>query len=326
MNSAPGHFGITISCYRGDLPLVKGCCASIRAHRKEIPICLITDGSVPVDDLKGLYGVSVLGLDDVDPKLRVSYGYGLTKMIAFWHSPFERFMHIDSDAVWWGDVLKNLPWQDYDFIYNEPHEVITPSIQRSQYFNPEKLFSFVSRFAWERRPYFNSGCFVARRGILDLNEYLSLLEVRKKDSDIFMCGEQGILNYMIFKGIADGTISARSWPLQAVVPVIDGSALERRFRIEHGKPVVGESEPRVIHWAGPKPYLIGAPSFPEPMKYYRMQHLRNSKSLRKHLGSYGLICEEIATRLAVHYNGSIFRYLRSRIASAAGRRRVADRV
>lgn len=111
-------FGITISCYQGDLPLLKGCLESIRANLPvDLPICLIVDGEMPLGDLIQTYGLIVLTESEVDPHLRKkSYGYGLTKMVAFWHSPFEHFLHIEADAVCWGDVSKTLPWIDFDFI------------------------------------------------------------------------------------------------------------------------------------------------------------------------------------------------------------------
>src|SRR6266480_4058902 len=133
LQTTTSTFGITMCCYRGDYPLLKGCCASIRAHLGDIPICLIVDGKFPVAEICELYSVTVLHREQIDKRLLRSYGYGLTKMIAFWHSPFERFLHIDADTICWGDILRDIPWREYDFIFNEPHELITPYIQRSQY-------------------------------------------------------------------------------------------------------------------------------------------------------------------------------------------------
>jgi hypothetical protein len=323
------EFGITLSCFQGDYPFVTGCCASIRAYQKDVPICLIADGAFAADDLKAQYGVTVLYPDDVNPRLRVSCGYGLTKMIAFWHSPFERFMHIDSDTIWWGDILRGLPWRDYDFIYNEPHEIITPEIQKSQYFDPDKLFGHVPEFPWKGKPYFNTGCFVARRGILDLDEYLRLLELQQEQRDIFISGEQGILNYMIFSRVARGEITALSWPLQAVVPVIADRDLRSRFQFRQGQPVLNDSDRRVIHWAGPKPYLVNNKSvFLDPMVHYRMVYLQDSNSALKTLGRLGLMFEEIRALSyryrhkirvgAIHY-GSVWQYLRFKSVAVAKR-------
>jgi hypothetical protein len=320
--------GITLSCYRGDYALVKGCCASIREHLSpDIPICLITHGSFPVDDLEELYGAIVLNQAQVDPKLRRSYGYGLTKMIAFWHSPFDHFLHIDADTICWGDILKNVPWVDYDLIYNEPHEIITDYIQRTQYFEPETIFKQFPHFRWQGQPYFNSGCFVARRGIFELDEYVDLLQfLERNPGAIFM--DQGILNFMAFRRITQGQIKARSWPLQTIVPATPSDELRRRFKFVCGRPLVNEDDRRLIHWAGPKPYLTRKGPFPEPMIFYRLQHLRHMRSPRRFLGKVGLILEEIDARVKTQHGGNYWKAIQAKgrwLLDRAGRRRTAKR-
>ncbi len=319
-------FGITLSCYRGDYALVRGCCASIRAHLPaDIPICLITHGSFPVNDLQDLYGVMVLTPAEVDPRLHKSYGYGLTKMIAFWHSPFERFLHIDADTICWGNILTNLPWAEFDLIYNEPHEEITDYIQRTQYFEPEKIFEQFPPFRWQGQPYFNSGCFMARRGIFELEEYIELLEfLERNPGAVFM--DQGILNFMAFRKITEGRIKARSWPFQAIVPAIAGEELRRRFRFVSGRPLVNDDDRRIIHWAGPKPYLTRSPPFAEPMVFYRLEHLRRLKSHRRFLGKLGLALEEVDARVKTNNGGSYWRAIGAKVRwlmTRSGRRKLA---
>jgi hypothetical protein len=307
--------GITISCYRGDLPLLKGCLASIRAHLpQDLPICLIPHGSWPLDDLREAYGLTVLDISTVDPRLCAnSYGYGWTKMIAFWHSPFERFLHIDSDAVCWGNFLNGIPWREYDLIYNEPHEVVTEFIQKSQYFDPEQVFHAFPFFDWKGQPYFNTGIFIARRGIFPLDEYLDLLAFQKKNPSAFLCGDQGILNFMAFKKIATGTLKARAWPLQAVVPVIHRQELKSRFTFMNGIPVIKEADSRLIHWAGAKPNLVKRESFSKPMVYYRLKHLQKTKSLRRYLGRCGLMWEDLTTRITKNHEGSYLRAFQTKV-------------
>jgi hypothetical protein len=308
------EFGITISCYLGDLPLAKGCLESIRSNLDpSLPVCLITHGDVPTGALSATYGASVLREQDVDPRLRAkSYGYGLTKMIAFWHSPFERFLHIDADAVCWGNFLTGLPWHEFDLIYNEPHEVITDFIQNSQYFDPEQVFETFPLFPWQGSPFFNTGIFMGRRGIFDIHEYLDLLAFQKKCPNAFLCGDQGIFNFMAFRKIAEGSIKACAWPLQVVVPVIPADELAARFQIVGGKPVVREGDRRLIHWAGAKPFLMGERSFPAPMTHYRMEHLRRISSPRRFLGKLGLILEEIHARISARYGGNYLRAIKTK--------------
>jgi hypothetical protein len=257
--------------------------------------------------------VTVLREEEVDPRLRAnSYGYGLTKMVSYWHAPFERFLHIDSDAVCWGNILTGVPWQEFDLVYNEPHEIITPFIQCSQYFDPDKVFPDLPAFPWLGQPFFNSGCFTARKGIFDLDEYLDLLNFQKRREGAFLCGDQGILNFMAFRRIADGRIRARAWPFQAVVPVIPPEELGRRFRVDGAGPVIRDDDRRLIHWAGLKPYLTRGASFPGPMTYYRLEHLRRCKSRRIHLGKLGLMLEEVEAKIAGRYGGSFRKALLSK--------------
>lgn len=315
-----GDCGISISCYSGDMPLLKGCLESIRSNLVDLPICLITHGEFSTDQLTKTYGVSILRERDVDARLRAnSYGYGWTKMVAFWHSPFERFLHIDADAVCWGAFLAGMPWQGYDLIYSEPHEVITDYIQRSQYFDPDQIFETYPYFRWEGSPFFNTGIFMARRGIFDIQEYLDLLAFQKSHPTALLCGEQGILNLMAFRQIASGVIRARSWPFQAVVPVIPTSELNARFQIVHGKPLVKEGDRRLVHWAGPKPYLTRAGPFPAPMVHYRLEHLRRTGSARRYFGRFGLMLEEIETGVKDTHGGSFVRAIRTKFWHLAKR-------
>jgi hypothetical protein len=231
-------------------------------------------------------------------------------MIAFWHAPFERFLHIDADSVCWGNFIDELPWQDFDLIYNEPHEEITQDIQRTQYFNPDRIDP---GFAWQGMPFFNSGVFVARKGIFDVEDYLSLLEYQRNDPQSLLCGDQGILNLMTFRKASSGQITTRAWPFQAVVPVIPLNQLENRFSFLNGEPVVRQGDAKLIHWAGPKPKRREPRTFPAPMTYFRREHLRARRGFPAMSSSLALDCETLHTRLTARHGGS---YLKAGISKA----------
>lgn len=97
-------FGIIVACAPHDYRLAKGTCASIRHFLGDVPICLLIDGDFPVTDLQRAYGVRVLPRSNVrNPELRRrSFGWGLTKMVSFWESPWEYFLFLDVDTVVWG--------------------------------------------------------------------------------------------------------------------------------------------------------------------------------------------------------------------------------
>jgi hypothetical protein len=225
-------------------------------------------------------------------------------MISFWHSPFEKFLHIDADAVCWGDFTVGVRWQDHDLVFNEPHEVVTDHIQRTQYFAPELVIPSKYDFDWRGRPYFNTGVFFARRGIFELEEYLDLRRLQETNKGAIFT-DQGHINLMTFSQLARGAIKATQAPLQVVVPVHSPRELHQRFRFAGGKPVVRDGDRRLIHWAGKKPTWFGGAEYTEPMAYFRKQHLQAARGLN--VGSLALRAEDLVNRVTAHHGGSFRR-------------------
>lgn len=263
------ELGFSISCYKGDVPLLRGCLASIRYFAPDAPICVVIQGAVDPQPFVKRYGVFPIFEKDVKhPELRqLSFGYGITKMPALWEAPFERIIHVDADAVLWGDIRKNLPSEDWDFVHNEPHEEITDFIQRTQYFDPEKVFKYIPAFEWQGNPYFNSGAFACRVGSLDIQEYIKMLKIQEVKPGLFF-QDQSYLNILVFRAMRDGRIKVKQAHLQTAVPVLSRRELESRFQTHNGEPVPW-SQPTVIHWAGPKPYTTNPDVFSLPMDYFR---------------------------------------------------------
>ena len=264
------ELGFSVACYRGDVPLLRGCLASIKYFAPDAPICLVIDGDFDSRPFEKRYGVSCIRRRDVrHPDLRKSsFGPGITKMVAFWESPFERIFHVDADAVLWGDVRNNIPSSSWDVVFNEPHEEITDFIQRTQYFDPERIFEHIQPFNWKGNSYFQAGVVCIRRGALDLCEYLRMLEGQRSHPDVFINMDQGMLNILVFRALKAGTIKAVQAHLQSVVPVIAKPDLESRFQIRDGRPVPW-LQPTIVHWAGPKPYKTNPEVFSLPMDYFR---------------------------------------------------------
>jgi hypothetical protein len=269
------EIGFSVSCYKGDLPLLRGCLASIRYFAQEAPICLVIDGDFDSRIFEKRYGATTIRRRDVlNTDLRQwSFGYGMTKLVALWESPFEAAIHIDADAVLWGDIRKNLPKSDWDFVFNEPHEEITEFIQKTQYFEPSFVSKHITDFVLQNNPYFNTGVFGFKRGFLDLRECLKLMQLRHANIEMFGAGDQGVLNILVFLASQRGTIKVSDAHLQSVVPVLAKSELQQRFRIENGIPVLWH-KPTAIHWAGPKPYTTNPDVFSLPMDFFRELGMR----------------------------------------------------
>jgi hypothetical protein len=261
--------GFSVACYKGDIPLLRGCLASIRYFAPDAPISLLIDGDCDTRLFERRYGVAALRRNDIkNIELREhSFGYGITKMSALWEAPFERIIHVDADTVLWGDIRKNIPSDEWDFVYNEPHEIITDFLQQTQYFDPKKIFNHIDLFDWERNPYFNSGVFAARVGALDLAEYLKMLGIQRNNEGLFF-QDQSYLNIMVFRAFKQGRLKVKQAHLQSVVPALTRGELEWRFKIANANPVPW-NRPTVVHWAGPKPYTTNPEVFSLPMDYFR---------------------------------------------------------
>jgi hypothetical protein len=263
------ELGFSVACYRGDVPLLRGCLASIKYFAPDAPICLVIDGDFDASTFEKRYGVRTIRSRDVKNRnlSECCFGYGITKLVALWESPFEVNLHVDADAVLWGDIRQNLPDGNWDFVYNEPHEAITEFIQKTQYFSPD-IIPMIGEFDWKGLPYFNTGVFGFKSGILDLQECIRLLKIRSSHIEKFGAGDQGILNILVFRALKAGKIKASPAHLQTVVPVIAKPELQSRFQICNGNPV-GWVKPTVVHWAGPKPYKKNPDVFSLPMDYFR---------------------------------------------------------
>jgi len=269
------ELGFSVACYKGDVPLLRGCLASIKYFAPDAPICLVIDGDFDSRPFEKRYGLRCIRRRDVkNAELKkFSFGYGVTKMIALWEAPFERIIHVDADAVLWGDIRNNLPETDWDFVYNEPHEVITDFIQKTQYFDPESVFQHIEKFHWQGNPYFNSGVFASKVGVLDLNEYVKMLHIQNLTPGPFFLQDQSYLNIMIFRALHAGSLKVAEAHLQSAVPVLSKLDLENRFRVNGGAPIPW-IQPTVVHWAGPKPYKVNPDVFSLPMDFFRELGMR----------------------------------------------------
>ena len=270
------ELGFSVACSQIYKPLLRGWLESIKYFAPDAPICMVIHGEMETRKLERDYGVQCIRQKDVkNPSLRKTcWGYG-TKPVAFWEAPFEYILHIDVDAVLWGDIRMNLPRTSWDVVYNEPHEQITEFIQNTQYFDPHKIFRYIPEFDWHGCPFFQAGVLCVRKGSLDLDEYLRMVELQNKYPDVFICGDQGILNILVFRALKEGKLNARQAHLQSVVPVLSKNELEERFQIRAGHPIPWK-QPTVIHWAGPKPYKNNPDVFSLPMDYFREIGMRKS--------------------------------------------------
>ena len=275
------NFGVIISCCHKDYNFAKGCCESVRYYLGDIPICLIIDGAFSTQNLTRKYGIHVIQRDNVvHPELKSkSFGFGLTKMIAFWESPWDNFLFLDADTVVWGDLLKYTNFDDFDLIIDKNPTWSEADISKF-YFDTHAIEEHFPDFQWRDNPYWVTGVFFAKKNIFSLQQYISLLDFNSQNPGVFKLGEQGILNFMAFQNVQAGNIKIDIRKMQTLVRQHSTTQLQQWFQIEEGgarrdhHPI-----PSVIHWAGRKPYWIDPLAFNEPMNFFRKKFLYNTRGL-----------------------------------------------
>jgi len=197
-------FGIVTACWSGDYFLAKATCASIRHFLRNVPICVIVDGDFSIQELIDIYNVQPLYLSQLsNPDLRkICPGSSRAKLAAMWEGPFERFLYLDSDAIIWGNILKEFELTDVDFVVMRPpsHGCLPKEEVTKWFFDVDQLLEIFPDFDWYNQPYFCAGAFAARKNCFSLTEYLKLENLAKQFPNLFQFWDQGIVNYMVFSG------------------------------------------------------------------------------------------------------------------------------
>ncbi|MGB0562230.1 MAG: hypothetical protein ACPGVO_10550 [Spirulinaceae cyanobacterium] len=280
----PQDFGIIIACCDQDYLFAKGCCASIRHFLGDVPIALIIDGTFSVEPLQRLYGVQVLNHDTVqDPFLRQhSFGWGKTKMIAFWESPWQHFLVLDADTNVWGNILRYANFEQYDVIIDDPQCSYPEADIEEYFFDIATIETHFPDFNWRahREDYFCTGTFFASRGIFPLTDYQEILAFTAAHPQSFKYGEMGFLNFMFCRAADAGQIRLNKVDFQLLAPDQPLDDLQTRFPVTAQGPQPQGDDATVIHWCGPKPWLMNQKAHPDPMTFARREFLARDRGYR----------------------------------------------
>lgn len=273
-------FGVIVACCPSDYLFAKGCCASIRHFLGEVPICLLFDGVFSDHSIKKIYGVKIIDHTTVkfDLLRQKSFGWGKTKMIGFWESPWKHFLMLDADTNIWGNILSYANFADADLIVDRPVSDYSDFSISHFFFEIDLIEKYFPGFMWQkyRHNYFCTGVFFGTRDSFSLAEYEEILQFTEQHPDVFKYGEMGFLNFMIFRADQERRLRIRQKDIQVLVPDFNQQDIKNRFQISKTGPVIKDNYASVIHWCGPKPTLSTSQVYAEPMTYFRRQYLKNT--------------------------------------------------
>lgn len=270
-------FGVIITCTKTDSLFAQGCCASIRYFMGDVPICLLVDGTVSVDSIASTYNTLVITKKSVKSELLAtrSMGWGLTKMIAFWESPFEHFLLLDADTCVWGDVSLYADFTKYDAIVDLPYYSYTEESINEYFFDTNLLKTLYPDFAYLSHPYVCTGVIFGKRDIFDIAEYEYILNLKDKHPGLFKYGEMGFLNFMLFRAKQEQKLRIGAVHTQHIVTDFSFEETKKRFPLNSVPVVTGD--PTVIHWAGgSKPVRSNPHIYSEPMLFFRKKFMKDN--------------------------------------------------
>ncbi|MGO9062763.1 MAG: hypothetical protein ACLQU2_36195, partial [Candidatus Binataceae bacterium] len=175
------------------------------------------------------------------------WGWGFVKLEPLFGPQGERFMVLDSDTVFGGEVLGIWADSSADFLVDDEQQ--SEADTRRLYYDWRKVAA-VDPAARPPQFIFNSGQWFGTAGIIVRSDFALLMDwsgmpPKLRHPDLLMPGDQGVLNYVLNqKAMIDGVSVDRRkimrWPGHSM----DGFTAES-VAARTGLPLV-------IHWAGMK--------------------------------------------------------------------------
>jgi hypothetical protein len=254
-------FGVIVICSKNDLLFAKGCCASIRYFLGDTPICLLVDGDFDLDGLHEVYNAIVIRRENIrDEFLRTkSFGWGTTRMIAFWESPFKHFLLIDADTCIWGDIRTHANFSEYDIIIDLPDNDYDEVVINEYFFDVKSFTQLFPDFDLMKHAYVCPAVLFGKRGALDLQRYKDIMQVVENNPGMFKYGDMGFFNYLLFTAKEEKKLRLGQLDIQYLVPDYPIEDAKTRFVLNSLGPNIKNRDK----------YHIA------PMTFFRKQYLRD---------------------------------------------------
>lgn len=234
------------ACSR-DARLTRICLASIRYFYPDVPVKILAGDILQsglARELKTYWNVEVADLPEGD------YGWGLVKIEPLFGPAGQRFMVCDVDTAFTGRILDVRAQSDAPFFVDD--EQLSDADFKRLYYDWDALAK-VDPDVQSARKAFNVGQWFGTAGLVKREEFDYIIEWtlprRLRYPDVFMGGDQGVMNYVIlkkeaFEGLRIDRNTFMRWPGNGM----DDLSVEA---VSSGK-----APPLVIHWAGMKAIFL----------------------------------------------------------------------
>jgi len=248
-----------------DTRLARICVASIRYFYPGVPIQILAGDKLPGAFTRELRRHWNIGVADLPAGI---YGWGMVKLEPLFGPPGERFLVLDADTVFTGKVLGLREGGEAPFLVND--EQLSDVDLKQLYYDWDRVAERDPEAPPARRA-FNTGQWFGTAGLIRREDFDGWLEWtlprRVRHPDVFKCGDQGLLNYvMLRKETLEGlTIDRRTfmrWPGHTMEGLDVASVAART------------APPLVAHWAGMKTPMLRDMTGGDLLQFFEHQYYR----------------------------------------------------
>jgi hypothetical protein len=294
---------ILIAASSRDLRLARICIASVRHFYPKAEVLILPGAPLPPAFLKEVAEFWDVGVFPVEEG---HYGWGFVKLEPLFAESRNTFLILDADTVMAGPVIETLEEcfaaaDKPDFIVDEEDQ---PEVEMRRLYYDWDLVSTVDPTTQRPAFVFNSGQWCGKSEVLTRADFDPWVEWtfprRLKHPEIFMPGDQGILNYVLNqKAAIEDTPVARlplmKWPGHGMSGF---EATDIR---------AGSAPSRIVHWAGLKKIRFSSMSGGdlllhfERAYYQRLPNGRLIRQARAFAGAFTGVLETLKTRVRLFW-------------------------
>ena len=206
---------VVVFANRKDFFCTKLCVSSIRYYYPDVDIFLVKDylnGRFNTDRLCKAFDVKVIELG------KRYFGWSAAKIFFLLSEklPRRRYLCLDSDIIFVGNLLDRLNAQAGDFVLHpEIYPQPFPDMVKKIFLDPEKVVSHYKEYKYPGF-FFNAGQTVVTPGMLKRDIFLPAFNPERypyyKDSETFPLVDQSILNIVISIKMTAGEVSVTTLP------------------------------------------------------------------------------------------------------------------
>lgn len=307
------EIAVVVFANKKDFFCTKLCVASIRYYYPDVEIFLVKDhlnGNFNTATLRKAFNVKLIELE------KKYFGWSAAKIFFLLNEklPKRRYLCLDSDIIFVGNILHRLNEQPGDFvlhpeIYQQPFSDMVKKI----FLDPEKVVSHYKEYSYPGF-FFNAGQTVVTPGLLGREIFLPAFNPDRypyyRDGSTFPLVDQSILNIVIPIKMQQQAVSVSTVPYMLwSVDFFKEPANNDMKNFEDGAPT-----PYLVHYAGDtRTHRI------EEMKGYPLLQFFRSFYYGR-LGKFSILRDKLQDVLAEKKKWVRFFYLKNRILIELGNR------